>query len=101
MKIIDKSCLVKTYRNYRLKKGTPDIIRTMFVERKGDFLDLSNKYGKDKVEAQLYLGHIVKKYDENWELTRNGKEDISIFYTRQTPFQCVKSILFGSLAKLF
>jgi len=101
MKVTDKSYLIKTYRNYRLKKETPNIIRTMFVERKGNFLDLLNKHGKDNVEAQLYLGHIVRKFDGNWELTEAGKEDISVFHTRQTPFQYIKSIIFGSLAKLF
>ena len=75
MKVTDKSYLIKTYRNYRLKKETPNIIRTMFVERKGNFLDLLNKHGKDNVEAQLYLGHIVRKFDGNWELTEAGKED--------------------------
>ena len=101
MKIIDTSYLVKTYRSYKLREGTPDFLRTMFVERKGNFFDLSNKYGKDNVEAKLYLGHIVKKYDGTWEITRDGKDDIDIFHTRPTPFQCLKSILFGYLAKLF
>ena len=101
MKIVDNLYLAKAYRNYRLKKGTPDIIRTMYVERKGNFQDLLNKYGQDIVEQKLYLGQIAEKNDGNWDLTRNGKEEISIFHIRQTPFQCVKSILFVSLAKLF
>ena len=101
MKVCDKHYFIKTYRNYRLRTNTPEIIRTLFVERSGNISDLSNKFSRKKVEEQIYLGRIVQKTNENWELTKDGKEDINVLYAKQTPFQILKSILFGSLSKLF
>lgn len=99
MKVMNKQYCVQRYRNYRLRKDTPEILRTLYVERQGNINDLTGRYGGEKVEEQFYLGHISKKTDGRWKLTKDGKEDIDVFHTKQTPLGVLKSILFGFLAK--
>ena len=104
MKIADiKNNSIKIYRQYSLRKDTPQILKTLYIERRGSLPDLEQRFGKDEIQKHMYLGNIKELFDDKdtYRTTNEGIESIKTFYARQTPFQLFKSVIFGILSRLF
>ena len=90
-----------------------DYINREYVERYervSRWIEIKFTTPKKEDDSKAYFRHDNRRYylDNFLRVSfpvivkdKTQKEEISIFHIRQTPFQCVKSILFGSLAKLF
>ena len=101
MKILDKTTLIRTYRNYSLRETTPDLLRTMYVARKGNMKRLEQKYGKEIVDAQIYTNHIKEQNGDTWEVTEDGLDMIETFYKKQNQCKTLKKTIFDVLTKPF
>ena len=102
MKVTDiKQNSIKICRQYSLRKDTPQILKTLYIDRKGSLSGLKQKFGEDEVQKNIYLGNIKELCNDLYQTTQNGIETIKTFYAKQTPFQMLKSILFGVLSKPF
>lgn len=82
-----------------MRKNTPPVLRTIYVERKGNLSELTSQYGKESVNKQRYLSHIKDNGNDTWEITRDGKEDIKAFHKKQSPLEVLSSVIFGLIAK--
>ena len=96
-----KNNLIKTYRNNKLYKDTPQILRDIYINRQGSVSELKNKYGKENVENRFVCGYISSKSGNNWKITNTGKKDIEIFYSKPSLWESLVSIQFALLAKIF
>ncbi len=104
MEILDiKNNSIKIYRRCSLRKDTPQILKTLYTDRRGSLSGLREKYGEDEVQKHFYLGNIKKLLNDKdtYRTTNEGIESIKTFYARQTPFQLFKSVIFGVLSRLF
>ena len=101
MKILNGNYLVKAYRYYSLQKNTPPLLRKLYVARTGSLSELESSYGRSNVRRQIYLDNLREKGSDSWELTKDGQGYIEDIYKKQSIFQAVKSIIFGTLSKPF
>ena len=101
MNILNKNQIVKTYRNFCLRKNTPPVLRTIYVDKKGNLSELVNMHGQENVDKQRYLSRIRNNGNDTWEITRDGKDDIKDFYKKQSPFKVLSSVIFGLMSKFY
>ena len=96
MKVVNR--LVEKYRGMRFESRASEFTKYIYVKQRGKVSDLRSKFANEEIQNALYSRTIKIPLNDfsrdNWQLTKEGAEDIKLFYKQPNLASRISSFFF-------